>query len=204
MPLLAYPLGVPLSPPESVRPSVNRYSAFLISAKLTGYSSLVKRYRSNRCGRVALVVRDSRRLESGDGRTELEAQRLFQAVKFDEPQVAQDVSACTVGDDPSGIEQNRPRTKVEHHFEVMRGDELGGRQTVDKLDQTAAAARVEIGGGLVEHEYGRITGQHAGETDTLSLAEAQMMGRAIGEISQVDAIKAFDAMVALPGGLSHV
>ena len=99
---------------------------------------------------------------------------------FDQRDIAENVAARPVGDDPSGVEQDGAGAKLEHHFEVMGGDQLGARQALDELDQPPAAARVEVGGGFVEHEYGRIAGQHARETDAFALAEAQVMGRTLG------------------------
>ena len=80
-------------------------------------------------------------------------------------EIAENVAARSVGNDPAGVEQDGARAKLEHHFEVMSGDQLGARQALNELDQPAAAARVEVGGRFVEHEYGGIAGQHAGEAD---------------------------------------
>ena len=63
---------------------------------------------------------------------------------------------------------------------------------LDKLDQPPAAARVEVGGRFVEHEYGGIAGQHARETDTFALAEAEVMGRTLGLSSQLDPFQAIE------------
>ena len=64
---------------------------------------------------------------------------------------------------------------------------------------------VEVGRGLVEHEYGRIAGEHASKADALALAEAQVMRRTIGQRPQVDAFQAIECDPPCLGrGLSQV
>jgi hypothetical protein len=87
---------------------------------------------------------------SCDWRAELQAQGLFETVRFDERGVAENFTARAIGDNPSGVQEDGPRAKLEYQFEVMRSDELCGRQPVNELDQAAATPRVEVGRGFIE------------------------------------------------------
>ena len=117
---------------------------------------------------------------------------MFEAVGFEQDDVTENDAAGPVGDNPSGVEQDRARAELEHHFEVMGGDQLGARQALDKLNEPPATARVEVGGRFIEHEYGRLAGQHTGETDPFALAETQVMRRAFGLSPQLDPIQAIE------------
>ena len=111
------------------------------------------------------------------------------------------VAARSVGDDAAGVEQDRPRADLEHHLEVVRGDQLGAAQALKELDEPPAAAGVEVGGGLVEDEHRRLARQHAGQAGALALAEAEVMGRPIGLRLKLDPRQAFqcDASAPRPG-----
>jgi hypothetical protein len=140
-----------------------------------------------------------------DWRDELQAQGLFEAVRYDEHGVAENFAARAIGDNPSSVQEDGPRAKLEYQFEVMRSDELCGRQPVNELDQATAAPRVEVGRGFIEYEYRWFAGQHAGQTDAFTLAKAQVMWRAIGKISQVDAFQTIECdPPRLDGRFTHV
>ena len=72
------------------------------------------------------------------GRAEREAQGPFEAMGFDEREVTENVAARTVGDDTSGVEQYRPGTELEHHFEIVGRYQLGAREAMNKLNQPSA------------------------------------------------------------------
>jgi hypothetical protein len=89
---------------------------------------------------------------------------LFETVGFDECDITENVPARPVGNDASASDQDRARAELEHHFQVMSGDQLGARQGVNELYQAPASAWVEVGGGLIEDEYRGIAGQDARQT----------------------------------------
>ena len=111
---------------------------------------------------------------------------------FQQRQVAQNVSAGTVGNDAAGSQQDGSGAEFEHHFEVMGGDEPGACQFVDQLDQAAAGARVEVGGGFIKNEHRWIACQHAREAGALAFTEAEMMGRSLGLVSERDPFQAIE------------
>ena len=48
-----------------------------------------------------------------------------------ELEIAEDLAARSVGDDPAGVEQDGPTADLQHHLEVVGRDELGAAKPVD-------------------------------------------------------------------------
>ena len=82
--------------------------------------------------------------------------------------IAEDLAARPVGDDAAGVEQDGPRADFEDHLEVMGGDQHRAAESLDEPDESPAAAGVEIGRRLVEHEDRRPARQHARQAERAS------------------------------------
>ena len=62
--------------------------------------------------------------------------------------------------------------------QVVGDDQHRALDAVERLDQLAAGARVEVRARLVEHEQARVHRQHGGDRDAAALAEAELVRRA--------------------------
>ena len=60
---------------------------------------------------------------------------------------------------------------------------------VERLDQLAAGARVEVRARLVEHEQARVHRQHGGDRDPPPLAEAELVRRAVGVLAHAHGVQ---------------
>ena len=60
----------------------------------------------------------------------------------------------------------------------------------EEIDYLPAGFRIQVAGGLVGQDNGRIVGEHSSQSDPLLLADAQFAGLVIEPIAQADAIRA--------------
>jgi hypothetical protein len=103
---------------------------------------------------------------------DLEAQWHLQSVCLEQNWIAEHIPAQAVRHDAATIKQDGPVAEVQNHLKVMRRDQLRRRKRSDQLDESAPAARVKVGGRLIEDEHRRPAGENPGEADPLSLTEA--------------------------------
>ena len=111
---------------------------------------------------------------------------------FDQCEIAEDVAARPVGNDRPGVEQDRARAESRTISRSWVAISLVQARLWIKLDEPATAARVEVGGRLVEDEDRGVARQDAGQARSLPLAEAQVMRRTVGLVSQLDPFQAIE------------
>ncbi len=124
-------------------------------------------------------------------RPEPEAQRLLEPVGFHQSGIAKHLPARPISHDAPSIQQNGAEAELQRHLEVVGGDKLGAFQAADELDEPAPAAWVEVGGRLIQHQYGRTAREHSSQTGSLALAETQMMRLAVRLGGKIDARQTF-------------
>ena len=128
--------------------------------------------------------------------TSSQAERKFKPVGLDQASIAENGAAGTVGDDLPTVEEDRRGAGFQDHLQVVGGDQLGGLQALDQADEPAPAAGIEVGCRLVEDEDRGPARQNSRQAHPLSLAEAEMMGRTIGRVLEIDAGQAFQGQLA--------
>ena len=105
--------------------------------------------------------------------------RTLESVGKHQGFISQQFHGAAIGNEPALIENNGARTELHRQFEIVRGDELGGRQAAQHRLEFAPATGIEITGGFIQHQHGGFAGQHPGETDPALFAMAQMMRGAV-------------------------
>ena len=122
---------------------------------------------------------------------ERQAERQLESVALHEFRIAENIATGAVGNNPAAIEQNRPGADFQDHLEVMRGNELGRGKGPDQVNEPAPAAGIEICGRLVEHKHRGPARQDPRQAYPFSLAEAEVMGWTISQVTKTDPGKAF-------------
>ena len=109
--------------------------------------------------------------------------RPFQSVREHQRFVVQQLSHRSVGHHFAAVEHNRPRAEFHREFQIMGRDQFGGWNLTQERLEFPAAARIEITGGLVQHQHGRFARQHSSQTDAALFAMTQVMrGAMIGAL----------------------
>ena len=99
--------------------------------------------------------------------------RHFETVAFHQRRVAEDVGGRASRAKLSAVEQQHSVTEIDDDVEVVRRDDLAAGELFEDRDQRAACSWVETAEGFVERQHARLTRENSGETDALTLAEAQ-------------------------------
>ena len=121
----------------------------------------------------------------------LKPSRHLQPVRLHQRRVGEHVSPRAVGDDPAAVEHHHAAARLQDHFQVVGGDQLGPRQAADQCDQPAPAARVEVDRRLVQQQHpGRIASTPARATRRFSPPE-QVVRHPLVEPAQADPLQAF-------------
>src|SRR4051812_1132337 len=94
---------------------------------------------------------------------------------FQEPRVRENLQGRSIRADLALIEHDDPGTKLQDHFEIVAGNELGSGGSFQDRQELTPSARVEIARGLIQREEGRAARQDTRETNPLPLSEAQML-----------------------------
>ena len=74
------------------------------------------------------------------------------------------------------VKDDGARAHFDHKLEIVRGNQLGGADPPQQGLELAPTPRIEVAGGLIEHQDRRGAGQHAGETGAALLTLTKMMG----------------------------
>ena len=116
--------------------------------------------------------------------------RFLQAVRQHQRFVGQQFERRALSHELASIQHEHPRAKLHGEFEVVGGDDLRAGEGAQERFELAPAARIEVGGGFVEHEHGRFASQHAGQADAPLFAVAEAVRRAFLEAFQADLLEA--------------
>jgi hypothetical protein len=113
--------------------------------------------------------------------------RHFQPVRFHKVATGEQLVGGAVGDQASAVEKQHPAASFEDHLQVVGGDDLGSRQSVQQTNQFTPAARIQVHRRLIEQEYLRPHRQDAGESDAPFLAAGKMKRHTLFQARKTDA-----------------
>ena len=104
--------------------------------------------------------------------------------------VRQHVAAVAVGHEPAAGEDDGALAQLGREGQVVRDDDERALDRLQDVEQLAARARVEIRGGLVEHEQRRLHREHGRDRDAASLAERELVRRAVADVAHAHGTRA--------------
>ena len=74
----------------------------------------------------------------------------FQAVRFHELGIGQDLADRSIRNNPPLIQHHYPLANLKVEFEVMRGDKLGDGQMIEHAHELPPPSGIEVDSGLIQ------------------------------------------------------
>ena len=110
-------------------------------------------------------------------RTALHGERFFQAALGQQGVVVEDLQGGPVGLDRPPVQDDGPLAELDHHVQIMAGEDFGVLEIAEQAHELAAGKRIEAAGRLIHDQDVRRHGKDGGNGHPFLLPTGKMIGR---------------------------